>query len=205
MVPPRTTGLRGYRLNGSRGYRYHWQPGMTIERSDLLTNRLTNPQTATYTSDWETAKSDTKRRDESEWNNFKTYYISAEQLQNLMQHWLIQRQELINTTRLTKSQKLLHLWLKNCKICCTSGYNKSKTWSIQKLTEPISNLINRCKSTEQLQNLTENWLPQKQTNSSDWYDQLCNPSIRTEIQTIKRDYHVDCQISRLIQSGIKSN
>ena len=104
-----------------------------------------------------------------------------------------------------KPKNLLHLWLKNCKICCTSGYNKSKTWSIQKLTEPISNLINRYKSTEQLQNLTENWLPQKQTNSSDWYDQLCKPSIRTEIQTIKRDYHVDCQISRLIQSGIKSN
>ena len=48
---PRTTGLRGYRLNGSRGYRYHWQPGRTIERSDLLTNRLTNPQTTICTSD----------------------------------------------------------------------------------------------------------------------------------------------------------
>ena len=63
MVPPRTTGLRGYRLNGSRVYRYHWQPGRTIERSDLLTNRLTNPQTTICTSDRETAKSDTTLAD----------------------------------------------------------------------------------------------------------------------------------------------
>ena len=52
MVPPRTTGLRGYRLNGSRGCRYHWQPGRTIERSDLLTNRLTNPQLNNHIHIW---------------------------------------------------------------------------------------------------------------------------------------------------------